>query len=91
MPKEEINILFEPEYSEILGFFQTQVRSLLFLRVMLETDLARTAARLITMSGAEERASDVIKQKRSQLRKMQASIINTKLLETFNAMKGVRR
>jgi F0F1-type ATP synthase gamma subunit len=57
---------------------------------LLETDLARTAARLITMSGAEERARDIIKQKRSQLRKMQASIINIKLLETFNAMKGLR-
>jgi len=91
IPKEEINILFEPEYSQILEFFQLQVRSLLFLRVLLETDLARTAARLITMSGAEERAREIIKQKRSQLRKMQASIINIKLLETFNAMKGVRR
>src|SRR3989304_8452845 len=28
---EEINILFEPEYSQILEFFQQQVRSLLFL------------------------------------------------------------
>ncbi len=90
IPKEELYILFEPEYSQILEFFQTQVRSLLFLRVLLETDLARTAARLITMSGAEERARDIIKQKRSQLRKMQASIINIKLLETFNAMKGLR-
>jgi ATP synthase F1 gamma subunit len=90
-PKGEVNILFEPEYSEILEFFQTQVRSLLFLRVLLETDLARTAARLITMSGAEERARDIIKQKKSQLRKMQSSIINIKLLETFNAMKGVRK
>lgn len=90
-PKDELYILFEPEYTEILEFFQTQVRSLLFLRAILETDLSRTAARLITMSGAEERATEIIKQKRSQLRKMQSSIINMKLLETFSAMKGVRR
>jgi ATP synthase F1 gamma subunit len=85
-PEDEIHILFEPEYSKILDFFQRQVRSLLFLHVMLETDLSRTAARLITMSSAEERSTILIKQKRSELRKIQASIANAKLLETFSGM-----
>lgn len=80
---DEIHILFEPEYDKILEFFQRQVRSLLFLRVMLEADLSRTAARLITMSSADERSTILIKQKRSELRKIQASIANAKLLETF--------
>ena len=82
-PEEEVHILFEPEYKKILDFFQRQVRSLLFLHVMLEADLSRTAARLITMSSAEERSTDLIKQKRMALRKIQASIANAKLLETF--------
>ncbi len=81
--EEEIHILFEPEYPEILTFFQRQVRSILFLRVMLEADLSRTAARLLTMSAAEERSTELIKQKKSQLRKIQMSILNAKLLETF--------
>lgn len=85
-PEDEIHILFEPEYDKILAFFQRQVRSLLFLHVMLEADLSRTAARLITMSGAEERSTVLIKQKQSELRKIQASIANTKLLETFSGM-----
>jgi ATP synthase F1 gamma subunit len=85
-PDDEIHILFEPEYGKILEFFQRQVRSLLFLHVMLEADLSRTAARLITMSGAEERSTDLIKQKKGELRKIQASIANVKLLETFSGM-----
>lgn len=85
-PDDEIHILFEPEYGKILEFFQRQVRSLLFLHVMLEADLSRTAARLITMSGAEERSNDMIKEKKSDLRKIQASIANVKLLETFAGM-----
>jgi len=85
-PEDEVNILFEPEYGKILEFFQRQVRSLLFLHVMLEADLSRTAARLMTMSGAEERSTELIKQKRSELRKIQASIANAKLLETFSGI-----
>lgn len=91
IPDDEINILFEPELSRILEFFKLQVRSLLFLRVMLEADLSRTAARLITMSAAEERSGELIKIKKSQLRKLQSSITNAKLLETFSAIKGVQK
>lgn len=90
LPADEVNILLEPEYSNMLAFFERQVRSLLFLRVILEADLARTAARLITMSSAEERSTGLIKQKKSQIRKIQSSIINAKLLETFAALKGIK-
>ena len=80
---DEVHILFEPEFAKILEFFQRQVRALLFTHVMLEADLSRTAARLVTMSGAEERSNDMIKEKRGEFRKIQASIANAKLLETF--------
>ncbi len=82
-PEEEIHILFEPEYSKILDFFKRQVRNLLLMRVLLEASLSRTSARLITMSSAEERADDLIKETKGQLRKIQLSIANRRLLETF--------
>ncbi|OGG04372.1 hypothetical protein A2Z33_04325 [Candidatus Gottesmanbacteria bacterium RBG_16_52_11] len=91
IPEDEIYVLFEPDLSQTLDFFKRQVRSLLFLRVVLESDLSRTAARLLTMSGAEERSTEMIKVKKSQLRKIQTSIINARLIETFAAIKGVRR
>jgi len=70
----------------MVEFFERQVRSLLFLRVLLETDLSRTAARLISMSSAEERANEMMKEKKSQLRKVMTSFINRRLLETFAGM-----
>lgn len=90
IPADEINMLLEPEHSKMLDFFERQVRSLLFLRVVLEADLARTAARLITMNSAEERSTALIKVKKGQIRKIQSSIINAKLLETFAALKGIK-
>lgn len=88
---QEFDILFEPEYSQILSFFQKQVQQLLFVRVMMEADLSRTAARMISMSGAEDRSNEIIKIKRLELRKLQTTIVNAKLLETFAALKGVRK
>lgn len=91
IPEDEVYVLFEPDLSQILDFFMHQVRSLLLLRVVLESDLSRTAARLLTMSSAEERSNDMIKVKKSQLRKIQTSVINARLIETFAAIKGVKR
>jgi len=88
---DEINILFEPEVSKIIEFFERYVRAILFHRVMLEADLSRTAARLLTMSGADERSRDMIKAKKSQIRKLQLSIANAKLLETSSSLLGIKR
>ena len=85
--EDEIHIIFEPELFKILDFFETQVRTLLFLRVILETNLSRTAARLISMSAAEERADELIKDKKAEIRKTKTSFINARLLETFTAMR----
>lgn len=87
VPAEEIHILYEPEFGKIKEFFERQVRLALFHYVLLETDLARTAARLLAMSSAEERATDMVKDKKTQLRKVMTSFVNAQLLETFAGMK----
>lgn len=84
--QEEINVIFEPEIDKMVEFFERQIRSLLFFRVILETDLSRTAARLISMSAAEERSDELIKEKKSEVRKATTSFINRQLLETFAGM-----
>jgi ATP synthase F1 gamma subunit len=91
VPEDEIYILFEPGLTQILEFFKRHLRAILFVRVMLESDLSRTAARLLTMSGAEERSNELTKVKKSQLRKIQLSIANAKLLETFAAISGWKK
>lgn len=88
--EEEVQAIFEPELSKVLDFFDHQVRTLLFRRVILEIDLSRTAARLMTMSSADERSGTVIKQKKGELRKLQNTISNMKLLETFAAIRGAK-
>ena len=84
---QEIKILFEPELPKILEFFNRQVRSLLFLRVMLETDLSLTAARLLSMSAAEERSDELVKEKKTEISRVTSSFINAQLLETFSSIK----
>lgn len=80
---EEEHVLFEPEIDKINDFFERQVRTVLFFRVMLETDLSRTASRLIAMSAAEERSEVMMKEKHTEMVKLQRSLINAQLLATF--------
>lgn len=79
----DVEYLFEPELPRILKFFETRVRYLLFQRAMLETELARTAARLTAMSRSEERASNVLKHVRMMIRKEQQTLDSQRLLESL--------
>lgn len=84
---EEMSMIFEPELSKIVKFFEAEVRLILFKNVLLQTDLARTAARLLTMSQAEERTDMEIKTKKGELRKVLTSDTNMRLLDTFSGFK----
>jgi F0F1-type ATP synthase gamma subunit len=82
----ETYILFEPEVDKILGFFERQIRGVLFKRVVLESDLSRTAARMVSMNEASERAQEMIREKHSEYLKVMRSFINRQLLDTFSGM-----
>lgn len=83
----KIEHIFEPELEHILYFFETQVRQLLFMRVMLESELSRIAARLVKMNSTEDKATAAIEQKEYILRKATMSLNDTRLLETFAVSK----
>lgn len=86
-PEKEKQIdIFEPELSKILEFFELQVKTLLLIRTFLETELSRTAARLLSMSGAQQRAQELVKAKKIEYNKVLRSIENAKILETFAGM-----
>lgn len=85
--EEEVHVIFEPEIQDMRVFFEEQVRATLLLRVLLETDLARTAARLLSMTSAEENATELLKEQQVILRKLRSSRINTEQLEKFSGMK----
>ena len=74
--------IFEPEMGKILDFFETQVTNLLLQQTFLESELSRTAARIITMDQAQTNADTYITRERQLLNAAKQAIINTKLLET---------
>jgi len=82
--QKHIKYIFEPELPKIISFFEQQVRGLLFARVLLETDLARTATRLFAMDTAEREAQNLIKKTKAELIKAKQSLINRRLLETIS-------
>ncbi len=78
--------IFEPELPKILDFFETKVRYLLFKRVMLESELARTAARLLSMNQAQDRSEETIVRLRRAIRRDTANFNDLRLLESFSAI-----
>jgi len=84
--EEEIDYIFEPELKKIISFFETRVRYLLFQRVALESELARTAARLFAMNRAQDRAGEEIVKVRNIIRKDTESFNDLRLLESFAAL-----
>lgn len=83
--KEQL-VVFEPEMDKILGFFENQVINLLLQQSFLESELSRTAARLIAMDNAQSNANDYIHSQRQLLSKAKRVVINEKLLETHAAL-----
>lgn len=85
-PNAEIDYIFEPELPQIIRFFETRVRYLLFQRVALESELARTAARLFAMNRAQDRAEQELKVVRRAIRKDEETFNDLRLLESFSGI-----
>ncbi len=84
--KESVDYIFEPELPQILAFFESRVRYLLLQRIMLESELARTSARLIAMNRAQDRADSALKSLRHLLKRDAETFNDARLLETFSAI-----
>lgn len=82
---EELNVdyIFEPEIIDLLAFFEDQIRFILFNRVLLETKLAQTGARLTKMQRARERAKEMVGDLRHTIHKEENALESMHLLETF--------
>src|SRR5690606_1077397 len=77
----EIGYIFEPDIDALLEFFETQVRLILFNRVLLETKMAQTGARLSKMQRAREEAGVRVKEQRREIHKEEMVIQSMRLLE----------
>ncbi len=84
--ESEFEYIFEPELPKILTFFESRVRYLLFERAMLESELARTAARLFSMNQAQDRSDREVVVLRRAIRRDEANFNDSRLLESFSAI-----
>lgn len=85
--KQYNNYIIEPELKVITDFFDNQIQILLLESAFLESELARTASRLITMDSAQNEAEKYLSSQQMLLLKAQKSIQNARILETIAAMK----
>lgn len=83
--------IFEPEIGQMLHFFDSQIATLLFEQTFLESELARTAARLISMEQAQDNADDYIKTQKRMLYYVQKSLDSSRLLDTIAALMTRRK
>lgn len=88
---QSIDYIVEPEIKVMLAFFDTQIKSLILEALFLESELSRTASRLVSMDSAQGEAKDYIKEWQKELWQAKKSIINAKILESVQAASAVRK
>lgn len=83
--------IFEPELVKILDFFESQVTNLLLQQAFLESELSRTASRLISNDQAQMNADKYIDEHKVMLAQAKRAQANARILETFTALNSLRR
>lgn len=83
-----LEYLFEPDIPAMLDFFSTQIRFVLFDRIVLETRLALTGARLMKMQRAREKTIEISKEQRHVIHKEISTMQSMRLLETFTGFRS---
>lgn len=87
----EFRFIFEPQLPKILQFFDSQMITLLLEATFLESELARTASRFISMDQAETEANKLIKQYRQLKAYAKSNLDNNKILENYASMMAFRK
>jgi len=83
-PELRADYIFEPEIPDMLDFFEAQVRRILFERVLLESELARSAARTMKMRDARTNATDLRVKFEHGMRREYETIADIQLMETLS-------
>ncbi len=89
--KSNFKFIFEPELPKILAFFDSQIITLLLEGTFLESELARTASRFISMDQAETEANKFIKEYEKLKKNAKRNLENNKILENFASMSALRK
>lgn len=82
--------IFEPEIKQMIDFFDQQITGVLIEQAFLESELARAAARLVSMEDAQRNASNTIKSQKKLLAQVKRSAANAKILEMVLSVVNLR-
>lgn len=89
--KKATRFIFEPDLSHILAFFDSQILTLLLEGTFLESELARTASRFISMDQAETEANKFISEYTKLKAYARRNMINNQILENFATIVATRK
>lgn len=78
--------IFEPEVSKMIRFFEDQILITLLEQAFLESELSRTASRLISMDLAQINADKYIKFKKIELSLAIRNYANSRILDSTNTI-----
>lgn len=84
-------VIFEPELEKILGFFDSQIITLLLEQTFFEAELARTGSRILAMDQAQMEADRFIKQQKQFKAHTKRMIDGTRLLESMASVAAVNK
>lgn len=80
--------IFEPEIEKMVDFFDQQITKVLLEQSFLEAELARTAARLVSMESAQRNADSAISQENKLLVRAESNLANVRMLEVVMGVMG---
>lgn len=80
----KVDYIVEPEIEKMLIFFENQIMSLLVHSIFLESEISRTAARMIAMDRAEDNAKDLYRKQRLNILRISKGIDSQNVLEIFS-------
>lgn len=89
--KDNASFIFEPEIAKTLEFFDNQILVLLIEQAFLESEVARTASRFISMDQAETEANKYIKNYKALQSYSIRNLKNNQLLESINSIMSIRK
>ena len=89
--KGATSFIFEPEIAKTLEFFDNQILLLLMEQAFLESEVARTASRFVSMDQAENEANKFINEYQKLAAYTKKSLSNKQILENFATIAASRK
>jgi F0F1-type ATP synthase gamma subunit len=91
LDREPENFIAEPSLPMIHDFFLTQIKWLIFKRLLLETELSRVAARMTKMHSAEESSEEMIDDLEGRVRREERERRDVQLFESIIGLRQWRK